>query len=47
MELDYLFGVSIDALWKDRNELVFNMLSKLRESWLFHIAIQVQMIIDT
>jgi hypothetical protein len=41
------FGVSINALWKDRNEFVFNQYSILLQNWLLHLASQVQMVVES
>ncbi|GAU25012.1 hypothetical protein TSUD_154860 [Trifolium subterraneum] len=40
-------GVSVNALWKDRNELMFNQYSNLRQNWLLHIANQVHMVANS
>lgn len=41
-----LFGVSINTLSKDHNELVFDQYFNLWQNWLLHIANQVQMVVE-
>jgi hypothetical protein len=43
---DYFYA-SINALWKNHNELMFNKYSNFQQNWLLQIANQMQIIVES